>query len=79
MEDKKQKDLFDKIWDFFASVKLAVVLLMILALSSIVGTIVEQRAEPATNISAKPDLILPQFLCFLIVQHWLPEKKILKK
>ncbi|HDZ61716.1 MAG TPA: cytochrome c biogenesis protein ResB, partial [Nitrospirae bacterium] len=51
LEDKKQKDVFDRIWDFFAAVKLAVVLLIILALSSIVGTIVEQRAEPATNIA----------------------------
>ncbi len=43
-------NFFDRIWKFFASVKLAIVLLIILTLTSIVGTIVEQRAEPATNI-----------------------------
>lgn len=51
MENKEKTNIFDKIWNFFASVKLAVVILIILALTSIIGTIVEQRAEPATNIA----------------------------
>jgi len=50
LEDKEKKDIFDRIWNFLASVKLAVFVLITLALSSIIGTIVEQRAEPATNI-----------------------------
>lgn len=51
MENKEKKDIFEKTWGFFASVKLAIFLLIILALSSIIGTIVEQNAEPARNIA----------------------------
>lgn len=51
MGNKEKTDIFDRIWNFFASVKLAVVILITLALTSIIGTIVEQRAEPATNIA----------------------------
>jgi cytochrome c biogenesis protein len=50
-EDKEKKDIFESIWKLFASVKLAIFLLIILALSSIIGTIVEQQAEPAKNIT----------------------------
>lgn len=48
--EKEKKDIFDSIWSFLASVKLAIFLLISLSLSSIVGTIVEQNAEPAQNI-----------------------------
>jgi len=48
--EKEKKDIFDSIWSFLASVKLAIFLLIMLSLSSIVGTIVEQNAEPAQNI-----------------------------
>jgi cytochrome c biogenesis protein len=48
--EKEKKDIFEKIWSFFASVKLTIFILISLALTSIVGTIVEQRAEPAQNI-----------------------------
>ncbi|GBE39365.1 MAG TPA: cytochrome c biogenesis protein ResB [Nitrospirae bacterium] len=51
MENKEKKDVFDIIWDFFSSVKLAVVILISLSLTSIIGTIVEQRADQATNIA----------------------------
>jgi cytochrome c biogenesis protein len=47
---KEKKDIFETVWDFLASVKLAIALLIMLSLSSIVGTIVEQNAEPAQNI-----------------------------
>jgi len=36
----------DKVWKFFASVKLAVVLLIILALVSIIGTVIQQNEPP---------------------------------
>ncbi len=48
--EKVKKDLFEIIWKFFASVKLAIFLIITLATTSIVGTIVEQNAEPAKNI-----------------------------
>ncbi len=51
MEEKEKNDVFNIVWNFLASVKLAVATFIILALSSIVGTIVEQRAEPAKNIA----------------------------
>jgi cytochrome c biogenesis protein len=51
LENKEKTNIFEKIWKFFSSVKLAIVILIILALTSIIGTIVEQRAEPATNIA----------------------------
>lgn len=47
---QKGKSVFDSIWDFFASIKLAVVTFSLIALSSIVGTILEQQAEPSKNI-----------------------------
>jgi cytochrome c biogenesis protein len=49
-EEKEKKDIFESVWKFLASVKLAVAVFIILALSSIIGTIVEQRAEPTKNI-----------------------------
>ena len=58
MEEKEKTEaqgdflsnISDRIWKFFASVKLIIVLLIILALTSIVGTIIEQNAEQETNI-----------------------------
>lgn len=49
MPEQKQ-DIFESIWKFFASVKLAIFIIILLAVSSIVGTIVEQKAEPAQNL-----------------------------
>jgi cytochrome c biogenesis protein len=51
LEEKENKGVFEIVWDSLASVKLAVAAFIILALSSIVGTIVEQQAEPAKNIA----------------------------
>jgi cytochrome c biogenesis protein len=47
---EQNKTLVDRIWDLFASVKLAVVLFAFIALSSIVGTVLEQRGEPEKNL-----------------------------
>jgi len=51
LENKEKKDIFESIWHFLASVKLAIFVLITLALSSIIGTIVEQKAEPAQNLA----------------------------
>jgi cytochrome c biogenesis protein len=51
LNNKEKKDIFEKIWKSLTSVKLAIFILIGLALTSIIGTIVEQRAEPATNIA----------------------------
>jgi cytochrome c biogenesis protein len=45
-------DPFKKIWDFFSSVKLTVVLLLTLALTSIVGTLIPQNESPQAYLKA---------------------------
>lgn len=47
---EKKKTPSDRIWDFLASVKLAIILFALIALTSIVGTVLEQQAEPEKNI-----------------------------
>lgn len=50
MENKEQQGIVevvaDKIWKFFSSVKLAVVLLIILAIVSVIGTVIQQNQAP---------------------------------
>lgn len=50
MEKGKQKTFIDRIWDFFSSVKLAIVVFALIGLTSIVGTILEQNAPPEKNL-----------------------------
>lgn len=45
MNDKKQ-DPIDAIWDFFCSLKLSIVVLILLASTSIIGTVIEQGSTP---------------------------------
>lgn len=47
---EKKETIIDKVWNFFASVKLAVIIFAALSLTSIVGTVIEQNVEPAKNI-----------------------------
>jgi cytochrome c biogenesis protein len=50
MEKEKNKSITDRIWDLFASVKFAVVIFVVIALTSIVGTVIEQNVNPEKNI-----------------------------
>jgi cytochrome c biogenesis protein len=50
MTEEKKKTIFDRIWDVFASVKLAIVIFSLIAATSVVGTIIEQQADPEKNI-----------------------------
>jgi cytochrome c biogenesis protein len=50
MEKEKKKSLIDQIWDLFASVKLAVIIFSAIALTSMVGTVLEQNVEPEKNL-----------------------------
>jgi len=50
MEKDKKKTITDRVWDLFASVKTAVVLFALIGLTSMVGTVLEQNAEPEKNI-----------------------------
>ena len=46
----QDQNIIDKIWSLFASIKLAVITFSLISILSIVGTILEQQAEPAKNI-----------------------------
>ncbi|MCL5024340.1 MAG: cytochrome c biogenesis protein ResB [Nitrospirae bacterium] len=50
MEKEKNKTFVDKLWDSLASIKLAIIIFAVLALTSIVGTVIEQNADPERNI-----------------------------
>lgn len=51
MNNKKEnQSIVDSIWSLFSSITLAVVVFSIISITSIVGTIVEQGAEPERNI-----------------------------
>jgi len=56
MDQNKNKTIVDKAWDFMASVKLAIVVFALIALTSIVGTVIEQNADPAKNLKVIGDL-----------------------
>ncbi len=49
-KNKKGLSIVMRAWSFFSSVTLAIVLIAVLALSSIVGTVIEQNAIKARNI-----------------------------
>ena len=42
----KEQNFVDRLWDFFCSVKLAIITLILLALTSIIGTVIEQGMTP---------------------------------
>jgi len=42
----KKSSFFDHIWDFFCSLKLAISTLILLAVTSIIGTVIQQNANP---------------------------------
>ena len=46
VDEKHTPSPMDRVWDFFTSVKLAIVTLIVLAVTSILGTIVEQNQPP---------------------------------
>lgn len=51
MSNKKENQgIVDRVWNFFSSITLAVVVFSVISLTSIVGTIIEQGAEPERNI-----------------------------
>lgn len=48
--DRKEKGVFDIIFDFFRSVKLTIFLLILLAIVSIIGTLIKQNAPSAEYV-----------------------------
>ena len=57
MEEKKKKNIIDKIWDALSSIKFAIVVFALIGGTSMVGTVIEQGAEPAKNIKILSDII----------------------
>ena len=52
MKPKDPNSPIARIWDFFSSVRLTVVLLLTLAATSIIGTLIPQNASPADYFQA---------------------------
>lgn len=48
LKKKKEVSFTERVWTFFASVKLSVVLLLVLAATSIIGTVIPQKEDPAS-------------------------------
>lgn len=46
----KKISVIDHIWNFFSSITLAVIVFTVISVTSLVGTIIEQQAEPQKNI-----------------------------
>jgi cytochrome c biogenesis protein len=79
LEQGKNKTIVDKIWDFFASIKLAIIIFALISLTSIIGTVLEQQAEPSKNIqvltkifgkSLAPDIyVILEKLSFMDMYH----------
>jgi cytochrome c biogenesis protein len=68
LTDKGKVDLSERLWNFFASVKLAIVVFIILATTSIIGTIIPQEPEEAMKFLTKSfgDNTAPTIYNFLI-------------
>jgi cytochrome c biogenesis protein len=48
--EQEKKTFIDRIWDFFASVRLAIIVFALISATSIIGTVLDQRADPAKNL-----------------------------
>src|SRR5512138_1825024 len=71
MDDRKQTPpLVDRVWDFFISLKLAIVVLILLAAASIFGTIVEQTPDPAVQAQYQGAELLRKLSMFDMYHSW---------
>ena len=52
VDENRTLSPMDRVWSFFTSVKLAIVTLIVLAVTSIIGTIIEQNQPPESRIVA---------------------------
>lgn len=65
--------LVDSLWEFFASVKLTVIILIFLAATSVIGTLIPQNADPASYMRAFGDVtyrLLQVFDIFDMYYSW---------
>lgn len=70
-QSKNQNHFIDKVWNLFASVKLSVVVLLVLAATSVIGTIIPQNANPAMLVQkyGEPLFSVFQALDFFDMYH----------
>lgn len=70
-KEKKETSFFESAWDFLSSVKLALTLFFIMALASIIGTLIQQKAEPMVYLRQYGETIFKVFnaLGFLDLYH----------
>lgn len=61
MNKERSADLFKSLWDFLASVKLTVVILVSLAATSIIGTVVPQNESAAAYVRAYGEVLYRTF------------------
>jgi cytochrome c biogenesis protein len=66
----------EKVWKFFSSVKLAVVLLIILAIVSVIGTVIQQNEAPEKYLQeySQSTVNVLEMLGFFDMYHtwWFP-------
>jgi len=60
-QSNKSDNLTNQVWKFFASVKLSVVLLLALAATSVIGTVIPQNAAPAMYIQKHGETLYALF------------------
>lgn len=70
MVKKSNNSLFDKFWNLFISVKLAVILLILIAASSIIGTVIPQNASSQFYIHTYGNFWFNIFSVFNIVDMY---------
>src|SRR5512137_736652 len=71
MDDRKQApSLVDRVWDFFISLKLAIVVLILLAAASIFGTVIEQTPDAATQSQYQGAGLLSKLGMFDMYHSW---------
>lgn len=56
--EKKSESPFAALWRFFASVKLTIAVLLLLAATSVIGTLIPQNVEPGVYIQAYVETVL---------------------
>lgn len=65
MENKQNpQGIFKNIWLFFASVKLSMIVLLLLAMTSIIGTLIPQNGDPALYYSKYGESVFKLFTLF---------------
>ncbi|MCK7503046.1 MAG: cytochrome c biogenesis protein ResB [Desulfobacterales bacterium] len=72
-EKTEPKGILTEVWKFLSSIKLTIVVLLLLAATSVIGTLIPQNAEPAAYLRAYGDIayrLLRVFDVFDMYHSW---------